>query len=219
MMQSLSAKKVEIFMYGCVISSMREGILIMSRYFNSGKMVAATAAMAFIGVASAGTISFQGEVTAQTCSANIDGGVNNTVLLDSIPVSDLGGPGSTSATITPFRVNVTGCTAPGAGNTQSYNVYFLSNYVDGTTGNLINTVATGGSNVQLQLIENNPTDDTAPGTQALDMDPGVLENAGSITISDAEESAFTTFGVRYYAPATPTVGIVESSMTYVVRYQ
>ena len=68
------------------------------KYQASSILISFAAAMAMSASANASNvITFNGEVTDQTCSAVINGGTDPTIMLNSVPVTDLNGAVGNSA--------------------------------------------------------------------------------------------------------------------------
>lgn len=83
--------------------------------FSTFKKAALLAAIALpFSTMAAPTVTFQGEVTDQTCSVNINGQTNSVVLLPTVAMADFGATlaDGQSAGQTPFTVSVSNCRAP-----------------------------------------------------------------------------------------------------------
>lgn len=153
------------------------------------------------------TITFNGEVTDQTCSVTVNGNAANpVVLLESVSAALLQDAGSTAGDKT-FNIGITDCTAP-QGNVDVSTVFVGNGVTDG--GNLLNTVNTGGAeNVALQIKDANgdAVDLSSPAKLS-----GLVLEAGAT-------SASADFGVAYISEnggATP--GEVEGALQYAVEY-
>ncbi|HTR09077.1 MAG TPA: fimbrial protein [Paraburkholderia sp.] len=171
--------------------------------------VAATTAPALAFAQSANTITFQGEVSTQTCSVSINGNAANPrVLLQTVPTTQLEAPGSTAG-LTTFTIDVTGCTA--ASSATPIKTVFVGNQVD-AGGNLGNTGSAVG--VALQLLD--PTSPSKP--FILPSSAGYA--ATGLTLAANATSATHNFAVRYYsALGHPTPGSVRGSVQYAISYQ
>ncbi len=169
----------------------------------------AFAVMTFSTVVNAApTITFQGEVTDQTCKATINGESNSTVLLPTVPSSELAATGKTTGQ-TPFTISITGC-AVSTGD-LSIKTKFLGRAV--VNGNMKNTAsgANVAKNVALQLT----TD--AAGTAPVNL-VNVTEVKG-LVVKKGETQAEYTFGVRYIAvDGAATAGKVTSVAEYTLGY-
>ena len=152
------------------------------------------------------TITFQGEVSEQTCSVNVNGNEDSPiVLLPTVPSSALGASGNTAGTTT-FNIAITGCTASGA--TTTMGVAFIGNNVT-ANGNLGNTGS--AQNVELQLLDaagGNTVDLTSPATVS-----------GTHILNAGETAADHDFAVQYYANGSATAGTVISSVQYAISYE
>lgn len=132
----------------------------------AGFISAVAAAQTTVGT---GSVTFSGNVTATTCTVNTAGNVNN-VVLPTVSRADV--PATASAT-TPFgatfAINLTNCTLP-VPTSKGVAVEFGDGHtnISSTTGNLLNTVASGGTDAQLAFFDLNGTtrqiDLRAPGT-------------------------------------------------------
>lgn len=158
----------------------------------------------------ANTISFNGEVTDQTCEALVDSSADPTVLLDSVPVGDLNGQVGKVAGETPFTLRLTGCVAPVAD--ESFSVLFQSPTAT-AAGNLVNTAANGAQGVALQILD-------APAGNPVSLAGGGAVAAGDIRLLAGETATSYDYAVQYFAEeATVTTGPVLGSVTYTVRYE
>jgi major type 1 subunit fimbrin (pilin) len=153
------------------------------------------------------TINFQGEVSSQTCSVNINGNTSAAapvVLLPTVPATLLATAGDVAGA-TPFNIGVSGCTA--GASALTIKTIFIGNNVNGS-GRLGN-MGTAGQ-VSLRLV-----DPTAPGTP-LDLTGGA-GNAG-LVLGANQTSASYNFQVEYYAEGTATPGSVIGSVQYALSY-
>ncbi|OOE32029.1 hypothetical protein BZG05_15855 [Salinivibrio kushneri] len=150
------------------------------------------------------TITFNGEVTDQTCSVTVNGNAANpVVLLESVSAALLQDAGSTAGDKT-FNIGITDCTAP-QGNVDVSTVFVGNGVTDG--GNLLNTG--DAENVALQIKDANgdAVDLSSPAKLS-----GLVLEAGAT-------SASADFGVAYISEnggATP--GEVEGALQYAVEY-
>ena len=160
--------------------------------------------------AMASTITFDGEVTDQTCTFSVAGNTDPIVLLPSVAQSDLAGGVGNTAGETKFTIEVTGCTP--SQTAESFKTVFLAVGPVTTNGNLDNTSANGATGVSLQLF-----DDAA--NQAMPLSNGPAE-ASPFTLEANSSSTSATYTVRYYSESTaPTVGPVSGAVMYAVRYE
>lgn len=159
--------------------------------------------------AAADTITFQGEVTDQTCTVTINGTQGNAiVLLPTVPANSLSAPNAVAG-VTPFTLGVTGCSSSGA---QSIKAKFLGHNVD-TNGNLSNIAATSpASNVALQLLE-------TTGGAVINLSGGVVSATTGVDLSGAT-SGTHDYAVQYISvPGGATAGKVTGVTEYTVTYQ
>ena len=160
------------------------------------------------------TITFVGEVTAQTCSVNISGQTNSVVMLPTVSVAEFGSTLTTgqSAGLTPFTVSVSGCTASATAATP-ISTKFLGYDVDATSGTLGNretTDAAVGYGIQLM-------------SSASGGSPVVLSGVTSVSglvLPMNETSASYDFGAQYYVTdaASAQAGKITAVAEYTVSY-
>lgn len=167
-------------------------------------LMLAAASVATIGTHAANTITFQGEVTAQTCSVDVNGTADSPiVLLPTASTSDLAASGETAGQTT-FNLGVSGCTA----STTSTNIstVFIGNNVNSTSGNLNNTGT--ATNVEVQVLD--------PSSTAINFNS--TYTGSDITLAASETSASATYYAQYYATGASTAGTVVASLQYAVSY-
>jgi major type 1 subunit fimbrin (pilin) len=155
-----------------------------------------------------GTITINGQVTAQTCTINGNGsGSNNfTVTLPTVSTSALATAGQ-KAGATPFNIALTACT-PASGNVHTY--FEPGPTVDTSTGNLI--VTTGGAqNVEIGLANG---DFSAIALGAAD----ASQNSQAVAISTGG-TATLPYYAQYIATGAATAGAANSSVMYTLVYQ
>lgn len=162
------------------------------------------------------TVTFQGEVTSQTCSVEINGQTNSVVLLPTVALTDFGSTlaAGQTAGLTPFSISVTGCTA-GATAPQNISAQFLGYGVESNTGVLgnTNTGSDAASGFGIQLLSDSTG---ASGTEVLLN--GVTSVSG-LVLSVGETSASHEFGARYYSlGATGTAGKITAVAEYTLSY-
>jgi len=140
--------------------------------------------------AHSGTITFNGKVTAQTCSINGNSTVpaDFAVALPTVSASTLKTPGSTAGR-TMFTLQLTACT-PMTGNVQAY--FESGPTTDATTGNLIlDKTNSSAAYVQIGLLNADGT----PIKAGFD-----LANQGTQPVAiDAKGNATLTYGAQYIA--------------------
>lgn len=159
--------------------------------------------------ASTGTITFNGELTANTCDVIVDGQTANaTVVLPSVSTSQL-----QSATLTAgdtdFVMALNNC----SGTLQTASAFFEAGAsVDIATGRLLNTTGTA-ANVSLQLL-----DGSSPARAEIQV--GSQNQVTNSTYKDVTSGSTTLpYIVRYYAEAATTAGTVVSNVVYSIQYQ
>jgi major type 1 subunit fimbrin (pilin) len=156
--------------------------------------------------ASDGTLTFGGELKAETCT--ITGPKDFTVTLPTVAVSSFS---TTTDKVgdTPFSISVSGCSAGLTGA----NVYFEHGATVLTAGGTLkNTAASGAAgNVELaQLTPSGEWIDLAP--------PSVTSQYTQLNNNLSSNAARLDFIVAYLANGTVTPGAVQSSVTYSMVY-
>lgn len=158
--------------------------------------------------ASTGTITFNGEVTATTCDANVDGqGADATINLSTVGANQLAVRGDT-AMRTGFIIGLSNC----QGTLQTASAFFQAgSTVDPLTGRLKNT---GGDaqNVSLQLRENTADENVIVAGDA-------SQSTGATFYDVSSGSADLPYTVEYYAEDPATAGTVTSSVVYSIQYK
>jgi major type 1 subunit fimbrin (pilin) len=174
----------------------------MKKTLLSTALVAVIAATAFAPTAQAansGTITISGKVLSDTCTVNVNN--NATVTLPTVMTNSLSTVGSTAGT-TGFTIGLTGCDT----NTTSAAMTFSGSNIDAGTGNLKNTVS-GGSNVQVQLLNGASVINASSGTNA----PVIAVTSGSGSVA---------MNARYVAAtAAASAGLVASTVNFTLTYQ
>lgn len=153
-----------------------------------------------------GTITFTGNLTAQTCTiAGNSSAANFTVALPTVSASSLAAAGATAGR-TPFNIALTGC-AQNSGNVHTF--FEQGPTIDPTTGNLF--VNTGGAtNVEIGLQNSDLS------KIALNQ-PDAAQNSKSVAISSG--SATLNYYAQYVATGVATAGAANSSVMYTMSYQ
>ncbi|RAU50189.1 type 1 fimbrial protein [Pseudocitrobacter sp. RIT415] len=161
------------------------------------------------------TVTFQGEVTDQTCSVNVNGQTNSVVLLPTVAMADFGATlaDGQSAGQTPFTVSVTNCQAP-TGSDLAINTTFLGYDVDATTGVMGNrdtsSDAAKGFGIQLMDASTSGNPVTLSGATSV---PG-------LTLKVGETEASYDFGARYFImdSTNATAGKITAVAEYTLSY-
>ncbi|MFV8987769.1 fimbrial protein [Serratia fonticola] len=159
--------------------------------------------------ASTGTITFNGELTANTCDVVVDGqDADATVILPTVSTSQLQ-TATFTAGDTGFVMALSNC----AGTLETASAFFQAGAsVDAVTGRLLNTTG-GATNVSLQLLDaSSPTQDV--------IKAGSQDQVTAMTYQTVTGgSATLPYIVRYYAEAPTTAGTVVSNVVYSIQYQ
>lgn len=178
---------------------------------NHVRNIACVASLVFLGAQqakaiSSNTITFQGEVTTETCSVAINGNAASPVILmPTVSTRDLNAAGQTNGQ-TSFTVGVTGCTGDPTMDTKISTV-FVGNSVS-SNGNLTNTGT--AKNVEVQIV--------SPDKNVVDLTRGYT-GSGDLTLKPGETSASVDYTAQYYATGAPTAGTVKAALQYAVTYQ
>jgi len=154
-------------------------------------------------IAADGTITFNGEVTAQTCSVTTPGGADFTVNLPTVASSALSAAGETAGR-TSFAITLADCPA---GQVATY--FEPGATVDSATGRLNNQGSAG--NVQVQLLGDNsqPIPVLASGT--------AQSNSQWVAVG-SDNSASLDYFAEYYATGAASAGGVTTSIAYTIIY-
>jgi major type 1 subunit fimbrin (pilin) len=170
--------------------------------------------IAFVAIASAsqfasaadGTITFNGQITAQTCTINGGGAASNfAVTLPTVSSSSLAAAGQTAGR-TPFTISLTNCT-PATGNVHTF--FEAGPTTDSTTGHLI-VNAGGATNVQIDLLNSDATDIKAGFADA---------SQNSLPVAITTGAATLNYFAQYIATGAATAGAANSSVMYTMAYQ
>lgn len=153
-------------------------------------------------------VTFQGEVTSQTCKAVINGESEGTVLLPTVPVSELNTAGKTAG-LTPFTISVSGCTVSTTSELK-IGTRFLGHKVT-TTGNLGNVATNNAAkNVSIQLTAD------ANGSTPVKLN-GVTTVQG-LVLPINQSATSHQFAARYYAEDIATPGAITAVAEYTLSY-
>jgi len=159
-------------------------------------------------MAAAGTITFKGTVTDQTCTVNVEGKKDHIVELPKVSKSQLAEAGKTAG-ITPFKISVSGCTAASADmaiNTVFSGATLTANH------NLENTAATGKADkVEVQLL-------TGAGTGSAPIALSSVTSVAGLVVPQGQTGAEYEFAAQYYAAGAATAGAVEAIVNYDITY-
>lgn len=180
----------------------------MKRTLLSALILTSTAMVAQVASATDGTITFNGHITAQTCTINGNGtGAKDfLVTLPTVSTSALAAAGLTAGR-TGFNIALSACT-PNSGNVHTY--FEPGVTTDMSTGNL-KLDAGGASNVQLGLLNSDFTPIKAGFADASQNSKPVAITGGSATLSYYAEYVATG--------AAAGAGAANSSVMYTLIYQ
>ena len=150
-----------------------------------------------------GTITFNGSITAQTCTIN--GGTSNfTVTLPKVSTTAFATTGA-KAGATKFTIALTNCT-PASGNARAY--FEAGTNVDYTTGRLKNNGA--AANVQIGLA-------TVAGADIVIGAASGSQNTTWAPITSG--SANLDYLAQYVSTGAVGAGAVTTSVTYTIEFQ
>jgi len=152
------------------------------------------------------TITFQGEVTTETCSVTVNGNdASPVILMPTVSTKDLNESGKTAG-LTSFTIGVSGCTGDPKTTTKISTV-FVGNNIS-PSGNLLNTGT--AKNVEIQIV--------APDNKIVNL-ANAYAGSGDLTLNPGDTSASADYTAQYYATGTPTAGTVNAALQYSVTYQ
>ncbi|WP_390902506.1 MULTISPECIES: fimbrial protein [Winslowiella] len=178
--------------------------MMLKKYSVACGALASLAVLPGLAFASSNTISFQGEVAAQTCGISINGvDTSPVVLLPTVSTAQLDTSGK-SAGATTFEVGVSGCTGSAEG--MSFSTVFVGNQVT-SAGNLGNTGTAG--NVELQIV------DSTGGN--INFTNGFTGNR-DLVLGANQTSASSTYTAQYFSTGVATPGSVMATMQYAISY-
>ncbi len=159
--------------------------------------------------ASTGTITFNGELTANTCDVIVDNQAKDaTIVLPTISTSQLTAAAQVAGR-TGFNMALSNC----AGTLKTAAAFFEAGAtVDPVTGRLKNTATTGGAtNVSLQLLDGANSSVIAAGNSN--------QTTKNTYVNVATGTASLPYAVQYYADGATTAGTVKSSVVYSIMYK
>ena len=166
--------------------------------------VTAATVIAATAQASDGVITFNGAITATTCSIATGGNGSFTVNLPTVQTTAFSGPGKTAGN-TGFTIDLANCT-PNSGNVRAF--FEMGPTVDTTTNGLLNSNGTA-TNVEVQLLDNSNAV-IAVGADAQDSGPFAI---------GADGSAHLVYSAQYLSTnGVPTAGSVSTTVTYSLNY-
>ncbi|WP_371972093.1 fimbrial protein [Acinetobacter sp. AL9] len=148
------------------------------------------------------TITFQGDIAANTCTVQVNSQASPTVTLPTVGTVDLGSSGKTAGA-TPFTVNLIGCVA----TADDVQVRFVAHTEAGANLGLDSTSTAG--NVVVQLLEG------YAGGSPINFSGGVAVTSRKTTESGAASFPLTA---QYYATGVASAGTVQAIADYEVIY-
>jgi len=159
----------------------------------------------------AGTITFTGRITDQTCSMNVEGETSPTVKLPTVSMAQLAALGDTTG-LTPFKITVTGCKKPAVDGLAIGTRFSGRGVTD--NGNLKNTAAPAGAaqNVEIQLLKDES------GTPGSVIDLTAQTPVPGLLLQKNADTATHMFAARYYATGAATAGEVLATINYDIAY-
>ncbi|KKB02768.1 fimbrial protein [Pantoea anthophila] len=160
--------------------------------------------------ASNNTITFQGQVTAETCTVTVNGNAANPlVLLPSVNTSELDASGKVAGPTT-FDIGITGCKGNDTETTTVSTVFSGNNVTSkGNLGNLATTNA--AQNVEIQILDKK-------NKQPIPFNSGKYIGLNDLDLAAGVKEATATYTAQYYAADTATAGTVEATMQYAISY-
>lgn len=182
----------------------------MKTTLNKLALITALTALPY-SVLAAPTVTFEGEVTSQTCTVDINGQTNSVVLLPTVSLTDFGetlAEGQTAGQ-TPFTISIAGCQAP----TTDTNITtkFLGYNVENPSGVLGNssTDANAATGFGIQLLSSTDSPVTLNG----------VTDVSGLVLKTGATSASADFGARYYSLGTVgTAGKITAVAEYTLSY-
>lgn len=160
--------------------------------------------------AHAGTITFDGTLSDQTCVVTGSGSTSGNdfgVTMPSLAVGTFPASGVVPGSTIPFSISLTGCSTTSAQKTAA--AFFSAGDIDSTTGLLKNNGGTA-SGVGIQLS------DTRTGVLALN---AAVRNQNAKYVDISSGSATLNYAADYYVTGTPSPGLVHSQVVYSIDYQ
>lgn len=153
------------------------------------------------------TISFQGEVTEQTCSLTVNGNKSAPIiLLPTVAATSLAASGDVAGATT-FGMGITGCTSATSSTTISS--VFIGNLVDSNNAGTLGNSGTA-KNVNIQILDSSGKDIDLSSTYTA---------SGDLTLASGDTAATSTYTAQYYATGKATAGTVAASLQYAISYQ
>jgi len=156
-----------------------------------------------------GTIDFTGEITANTCTVQIDNNSTGSgiVTLPTISASAMPTPNSVVGT-TAFNIMLSNCSIA---TDTTVSAYFEPGAYTTATGRLAQSHPSGADNVEIQLLNSEQNIINTMGEAGNQNDTAVAMNTG-------ETSATLTYYAQYFSTGVVTPGPVTSQVSYSIIY-
>ncbi|CAB3753554.1 fimbrial protein [Paraburkholderia solisilvae] len=169
-------------------------------------VAAGSMAFPFAANAADGTITFNGSITAQTCTVSA-ASANLTVTLPTVSVGSLTQTGQTAGN-TPFSISLTGC-APASGTVHTF---FEAGSTTSADGHLSLTGGAGSAgNVKIDLRNSDGSEIVAGAADA-------SQNSLPVNIA-ADGTATLNYTAQYVATGAATAGTANSTVQFTMVYQ
>lgn len=170
-------------------------------------VIAVTGLLTGLASAADGTITINGNVTAESCLVSVDGqGIDATINLADVADVDINIIGDIAG-FRPFTIQLTACP-----NVTSVRARFEPINVDPIEGNLANTIpaASGGAqNVQVQITNG----EGVPINLLINDEPNIFEHIDN-------GNATLNYAAQYYASKSgATAGLFSSQLLYTLDYR
>ena len=149
------------------------------------------------------TITFQGEVLANSCIVKVNGQASPTVTLPTVGTADLNAAVGDTAGATPFTIDITGCSV----GPNDIKVRFVAHTEAGANLGLDGTST--ATNVVVQLLEG------YAGGNPIVFSGGIGETS---TVQGVSGSVSIPLTAQYYSTGTVTAGLVTAIANYEVIY-
>ncbi|WP_162270020.1 fimbrial protein [Pseudomonas chlororaphis] len=167
--------------------------------------------------ADAGTLTFSGEVTDNTCDVVVNGGAADaTITLPRVSSKTLAKSGDVTGRVF-VRMSLSNCglVSGGAATATKVHAFWQASPLINVGGRLINTDNTtaGAKNVDIQMLNDTllPIDLSKP-------DNSQNSTVATITGAAGAGTAELTHYAQYYATGASTPGLVKSQLEYVLSY-
>ncbi|WP_337264092.1 MULTISPECIES: fimbrial protein [unclassified Serratia (in: enterobacteria)] len=182
----------------------------MKKLAIAASLTAVLGSVSLAQAASTGTITFSGELTANTCDVVVDDqAADATVVLPTVSINQLDAPTKTAGR-TGFNMILSNC----QGALKTASAFFeAGTSVDLATGRLKNMASGGATNVSLQLR------DGSSASQAVIKVGNQDQVLNTSYVSVESGSATLPYAVEYYADAATTAGTVVSNVVYSIQYK